>query len=45
VRTAEEIGRERMALKALRGDFGPLERAAAGDVRQRAGAALRAAAA
>ncbi|MCB4820180.1 hypothetical protein [Roseicella aerolata] len=43
VRTAAEINRERTALKALRGDFGPVA-AASGDPRSRAEAALRAAA-
>ncbi|WP_135465635.1 beta-lactamase hydrolase domain-containing protein [Crenalkalicoccus roseus] len=45
VRTAEEIARERMALKALRGDFDPLRQAPAEDARARGEAALRAAAA
>ncbi|TCZ52767.1 DUF2892 domain-containing protein [Roseicella aquatilis] len=44
VRTAEEINRERTALKALRGDFAPVVQAAAGDAQARAAAALRAAA-
>jgi hypothetical protein len=43
VRTAQEINRERTALKALRGDFRAVEQAAGGDLR--AEAALRAAAA
>jgi hypothetical protein len=42
VRTMQEIGQERVALKALRGDFGPVERAD-GDARTRASAALGAA--
>jgi uncharacterized protein (TIGR01244 family) len=45
VRTAEEINRERTALKALRGDFGPLEQVAGDGAGPRAEAALRAAAA
>jgi hypothetical protein len=44
VRTAEEINRERTALKALRGDFVPVGQAAGGDAQTRAAAALRAAA-
>lgn len=44
VRTAEEINRERMALKALRGDFAAIGQAVASDPRARAEAALRAAA-
>lgn len=43
VRTAAEINRERMALKALRGDFGPMEQPARSEARPRAEAALRAA--
>jgi hypothetical protein len=44
VRTTAEINRERMALKALRGDFGPVAAATAGTAQARAEAALRAAA-
>jgi len=43
VRTTEEINRERMALKALRGDFGDAGVAATHDPRERAHAALQAA--
>lgn len=42
LRTAREIERERVALKALRGDFAPVERLG-GDAGLRAGAALAAA--
>lgn len=45
VRTEAEINRERMALKALRGDFGPMAQQAGDEARPRAEAALRAAAA
>jgi hypothetical protein len=43
VRTAREIERERIALKALRGDFAAVATSAGGDRTARAGAALRAA--
>lgn len=43
VRTTDEINRERMALKALRGDFADAGVAAANDPRERARAALHAA--
>lgn len=43
VRTAREIERERIALKALRGDFDDMPAAAGGDGNARAAAALRAA--
>jgi hypothetical protein len=43
VRTTEEINRERMALKALRGDFGNIGASGTSDPRERARVALRAA--